>query len=419
MRLKGRVNRIRSTAGQLRPPGGIQRFRALRRSDGWLLPDGEKYRGLAPETLLLNGVRQSSINQSVNLLVPSANPKQAFAGVRTAVEFASLVAAELGLPLRVGTTAARGATNPGPLHPSFLQEGASNVDLFRLADGESMPSSSSDIWVATHWTTAHALDIAARLGRIDPTRVIYLVQDYEPGFEPWSTSFALARATYHAGFTIVCNSLPLAGYLEAQEDLEIPTDRVFAPHLSDSRLREVASGRHRDSRIGVLFYARPTKPRNLFALGSSALRIAMDELGSEAQSCVFYTAGERHDPIATPAGVEVLQLGQTGWDGYFELLQRVRVGLSLMYSAHPSHPPLEIAVSGGSTVTNRFADSRDALHPRIDAVEADPDALAQGLVRAIRFERERPPGDYAPLTEGALGGSLRAAAASASQQVRL
>ncbi|MBJ7354162.1 MAG: hypothetical protein JHC98_04995 [Thermoleophilaceae bacterium] len=369
-----------------------------------------------PETLVLNGVSPFSKQRSVNLLVPSANPAQAFAGVRTAIEFGSLVASGLALPLQVGTTAARGANRNGPLDPSFLAGGDSRVELFRLGDGEPMAASHGDIWIATHWTTAHALDIAARLGRIDRRRVIYLVQDYEPGFMPWSSAFALARATYHAGFTIVCNSLPLATYLETQEGLGVVRDRVFAPHLPESRLRDVASTRVSDSRIGVLFYARPTKPRNLFAIGSTALRIAIDELGNEARTCNFFTAGERHDQIATPSGVNVQQLGQTGWDGYFELLQRVRVGLSLMYSAHPSHPPLEVAVSGGSAVTNRFSNSRDALHPRIEAVEADPDELAQALVRAIRFERERPPGEYAPLDDGALGGSLETAAASAGRE---
>ena len=51
-----------------------------------------------------------------------------------------------------------------------------------------------DVLVATWWPTAHVAH--AGLREIRAREFIYLIQDFEPGFYPWSTKYALAAATY-------------------------------------------------------------------------------------------------------------------------------------------------------------------------------------------------------------------------------
>src|SRR4029453_8088672 len=85
---------------------------------------------------------------------------------------------------------------------------------------------------------------AARLSRWqaatfggEPRAFAYLVQDFEPGFYPWSAQYELARATYTAGVPTIAvlNSGLLADYLH-EEGLTFGERFVFEPRL-DERLR--------------------------------------------------------------------------------------------------------------------------------------------------------------------------------------
>ncbi len=125
-----------------------------------------------------------------------------------------------------------------------------------------------DVWIATHWKTAHPIDVAVTAGVIGRERVVYLVQDYEPGFSPWSTEYAVAASTYRAGFRMLVNSEPLRRYLAEVEALDVPRERTFAPHLDLELLDRVADARRHEDVVRVLFYGRPSKHRNLFRLGS-------------------------------------------------------------------------------------------------------------------------------------------------------
>ena len=51
-----------------------------------------------------------------------------------------------------------------------------------------------DVLVASWWPTAHLANAGLALTRAK--RFLYVIQDFEPGFYPWSTKSALAEATY-------------------------------------------------------------------------------------------------------------------------------------------------------------------------------------------------------------------------------
>ncbi|OAN29677.1 hypothetical protein A4X17_18090 [Plantibacter sp. H53] len=232
------------------------------------------------------------------------------------------------------------------------------------------------------------------------------MQDYEPGFYPWSTEFALARSTYHAGFRMVVNSEPLAAYLRDAEQLDVDPALVFAPSLDLGRLEESAANRRKSAQPSVMFYGRPNKPRNLFAIGISALKLSAT---SPAGSGVSYSSvGESHATVALAGTTTLASRGKLSWQGYFELLSNTDVMFSLQHSPHPSHPPLDSVVSGGITVTNELAGTRAALHPRLLTAEPDPTLLGQRLNDAIEMARSSEPAGFdstfitklgAPLTD--------------------
>lgn len=367
------------------------------------------FEGVTPQSLHLAGVRHGDAAPVVSMVVPAIRTDSIFAGVATALQVGRMLALALERPLRVVPF--------GRAEPEKL---AAALTAFLAVDGQPVPQlvvvpqrqlahttvSADDVWVVTYWTTAHAADVACRIGVLDPSKVVYLVQDYEPGFHAWSVAHALTRQTYHAGFTHVINSSSLARYLADREGDETDHGLVFAPHLDLARLERVAARREPSEPVRVFFYGRPGKPRNLFELGVAALRAAAVTLAADGIAWQAVSAGEQHPDIELPTGEIVRSLGTVDWDGYYELLASTDVGLSLMHSPHPSHPPLEVAVSGGLAVTNDLDGSRSHFHERVTAVAPDPDALAAALVDAVRRAVHDGPQPFSPPVPGRLGRPL-------------
>jgi hypothetical protein len=60
----------------------------------------------------------------------------------------------------------------------------------------------------------------------------------------------------------------------------------------------------------------------------------------------------------------------------------IDVGLSLMYTPHPSYPPLDLAASGAVVVTNKFANKTDLSQYSSNIICAELELGA--LVEAVR-----------------------------------
>jgi hypothetical protein len=395
------------------------RLRALStRVDG-----AEMYSGLDQSSLALVGVRGSDrLLGSVNLVIPRFRANAVFAGTRTAIEVATSMCEKLGRPLRVIVIDSRFTSGHRKDAAKYLSRefglAQAQVTLWSPEDLFENEVSSKDLWLVTHWTTAHAADVASRMGLIGPAQVVYLVQDYEPGFTPWSTQHALASSTYHAGFNLIVNSSPLASYLREHESLAVASDVVFRPHLDLDKLSQVASKRSQAASVRIMFYGRPSKPRNLFNLGVSALRVAVRALEVDGLPVTITSAGEAHENQILSRSKTLKSEGTLGWEAYFRRLSEVDVMLSLQYSPHPSHPPLDAVVSGARAVTNEFGGERSSLSSHLFAGQADPDSLGKLLVRAATESRTNPQSVAEPSVVERLGSPLTNVVESVLVQVR-
>ncbi|MDY0892246.1 hypothetical protein SOM13_09865 [Frigoribacterium sp. CFBP9030] len=363
------------------------RFVADRLGDGWGI-----YRGLAPTSTSLAALRiDDDAPGRVSILVPSLAPGAVFAGIRTALAAACALAARLGRPLRIVTFGVpmRGTEEDvvDRLLRAELGYSGPRVVFTSVWAREELVAPASEIWIATHWGTAHALDVACKIGVIAPRSVVYLVQDHEPSFYASSSDSALAQATYHAGFQIVVNSAPLAAALRAREGIDVGLERIFRPELDEARLAAVGASAHPTGPLVVNFYARPSKPRNAFSIGVAALKVAAARLEAEGIHVEFRSMGDVHPTVRLTAGQSIAGLGKLSWQGYFDELAKTDVLLSLQMSPHPSHPPLDAVVGGGWAVTNEVDGSRADLSPRLLAVVPDPGALAEAIVVAVRSAR--------------------------------
>ncbi len=364
------------------------------------------HRRLSGAALAFAGVQAVPAPRRVNLVLNEFDPVRLFAGVSTALDVAVAIATESGAELRLLTLSERLTRETGVAAAEALVARGAPMEVVTRTEIADAEFGEDDVWIVTHWTTAHPVQVAVDDGRIRADRVVYLVQDFEPGFAGWSTPSAVARDTYEAGFHLLVNSRPLWRYLVDRVGLDIPESRVFAPALATARLDRVADRSADEGRVRVFFYGRPGKPRNLFDLGLAALEHAALRLGDRAARVEFLSAGEPHPDVLLTETATVRSVGTLGWEEYFDLLARTDVALSLQASPHPSHPPLEAAIAGAISVTNEFEQTRGDLHPRLRAVEAHPRMLGDAVVAAIEHTWNAGRGTFAPPVGDALGRPL-------------
>lgn len=343
----------------------------------------EDYLDLHPDSLALAGFPDGRRPPAVRLMLPTIDPQLIFAGSRTALTFAGNIAMARAMPLEICYF---GAPAPAARIAAILElasqlSGLPRPRVSARSVWTEAPSNEDDLHIVTFWTTALAAWVGTRLGTISRDRVIYLVQDYEPEFYAGSTESALGKLTYHAGFRLVVNSAPLARYLAAREGLATDIEYVFRPDIDLEWLARSAAQRTKTNVARIMFYARPTNPRNSFGLGAAALRVAGRKLQNANIGARFTSVGEPH-PEVRVGGTRVRSLGKLSWDGYFSELAHQDIVLSFQQTPHPSHPPLDAVASGAFAVTNDFADSRGRLSARLLTASADPAVVADRIVEA-------------------------------------
>ena len=250
-----------------------------------------------------------------------------------------------------------------------------------------------DVFMGTAWWTAHMINRV--LPSTQHRRFLYLIQDFEPGFYPWSTAHALALESYGFDFLAIVNESLLLEHLARNEigrfgEQEFAAKCVsFEPAVDRTRFHNrerPASDSGRPRRL--LFYARPNAPRNLYELGLVALKRAADRGAFDAGGWELYFMGEQKlKPARLASNVVIRPLDWLDYDGYAQLLRRSHVGLALMLSPHTGYPTLEMAACGMRTITNTFSvktpERLRAISPSIAAVEPTADTIASAIEQAV------------------------------------
>ena len=254
-----------------------------------------------------------------------------------------------------------------------------------------------DRFIASTWWTAHiANDAMRQLGsKADDTGFVYLIQEYEPFTFPMGTLYAVADQSY----SFRHRALFSTGLLE-----EFFRDRgigVFAPnacgqegalHFENAILNfEVnrnALVQRRPRKL--LFYARPEAhaARNMFDVGMLALERAIAAGAFADGPWEFHGVGTSPARIELGAGNQLKILGKLSLDEYQSLLPQYDIGLSLMYTPHPSLVPLEMAAAGMLSVTNtclnKTAEKLAMISSNLVAAAPTVDGVAVALAAAAR-----------------------------------
>ena len=235
------------------------------------------------------------------------------------------------------------------------------------------------------------------LAETNSERFLYLIQEYEPFTFVMGSWAAIARQTYDFPHFGLFSTSFLRGWFAARGegvyaagrergdldsvDFQNAITAVEPPSLGELRSRETRR---------LLFYARaePHAKRNLFELGLIALSEAI-ERGIFGPEWEFFGVGsvEGRSRIALPRGMHLDVLERRAQVAYGRMLAEHDVGLSLMFTPHPSLVPIEMAAAGMLTVTNTFetktAAALEAVSANMIAVEPTIEGVVGGLGRAV------------------------------------
>lgn len=371
-----------------------------------------------------------SAPRRVNLLIPTVDLKYFFGGYITKLNLARHLT-EAGFRVRIVIV------DYCEYMPSVWKQQLRAFDgLDHLLDhvemaycfdrSQPLEVSAQDSFIATTWWTAHIAHCAAK--DLKKNKFIYLIQEYEPFTFEMGSFAALANETYTFPHCAIFSTEFLREYFRENclgvfsENLETgEADSVsFQNTITSVGEIEVEDIARRSSKK-LLMYARPEAhaARNMFEMAVLAL--------SSAVRSGCFTGDWEFRGIGTVDASSRIKLADDVWlhllprqsqETYKEVLRSHDLGLSLMYTPHPSLVPIEMAAAGMLVVTNTYANKTKEKLKMISSnlvpVEPTMKAISDGLKEAavnIEDYQRRVEGsrvEWATSWDRALGGSVMA-----------
>jgi hypothetical protein len=159
----------------------------------------------------------------------------------------------------------------------------------------------------------------------------------------------------------------------------------FEPAFPSRNYFPAAIARYPSAKGNFFFYARPTNLRNLYWRGLEAISSALEERILRPEEWNFYFAGRSLTDIKLPGDVQPILMQDMPWEEYAALVRKMDVGLCLMYTPHPSYPPLDLAASGAVVVTNSNGNKQSLSRYSDNLICVDPslENLISGIENAV------------------------------------
>jgi hypothetical protein len=146
----------------------------------------------------------------------------------------------------------------------------------------------------------------------------------------------------------------------------------------------------KDRKRRLLFYARPSRARrNLYELGIAALYRANQEGLFPADEWEVMFIGEEVPSVDLGQGMIVRSSSWLEFEAYADLMRHSDIVLSLMFSPHPSYPPLEAAACGSIAVTSYFASKTQENLRGISENIVPVGMTVESIVRGLEIAKEK------------------------------
>ena len=381
------------------------------KNSGAKMPESE----VAIAEILKYEFRKSDFSEKrINLLVPSINPEHVFGGISTALKFFEKLIEESGYCSRIiltDATPSRTALKQYKDKYTYVKaskDSDARHQIVGYSDRymQSIPVSENDYFMFTGWWTAYCtqeayLEFTKETG-IKPNKFINFIQDYEPGFYPWSSRYLLADSTYRNEYPqlAIFNSKLLHEFF-IQNGYSFYKEYEFDPVLN-GKLKEILEKNFGkvNKKKQILVYGRPSVDRNAFSIVVSSLKKWVENQ-KDIEEWEILSAGEYHLPVDLGRGKELVSVGKLTIEQYAQTMLDTYAGISLMSSPHPSYPPLEMSVFGIKVITNNYSNKDlSSFNSNITSVaSASPSVIAaklneicDGYSKEVEIKNENP--DY-------------------------
>lgn len=294
--------------------------------------------------------------QRITLVVPSFNSVDVYGGLSTALSIFNDVLKKNNAKGRI--LVLTGKFNEKTTYKAKnIFYGGTKGNLLYCSENDSIEVGENDIFITTFWTTTFCimpvLQQQMQHFHLKNRKLVYLIQDYEPGFYPWSTEYVLADSTYKNNSKDILaffNTKLLSTYFTTN-NYDFGEKIVFDPQLN-AKLKKLLPVKSEKREKVILIYGRPNVPRNCFDLIKSGLELWSKEYDLASQWKVI-SLGSQFDNIRLSSNV-IVSKGKVSLTEYADYMKHAFVGISLMESPHPSYPPLEMSTFGVKTITNSY-----------------------------------------------------------------
>lgn len=322
---------------------------------------------------------------TVNVITDSVLPGSLFGGVATALILAGQLVDRVGGRLRI-VTRTEEADAADVARVLRFSEVPADFEIETVLAGHrneaSVPMAPNDYFLTTSWWTA-----APTVAAIGHSRVVHVLQEDERMFYPMGDeSLRCAEVIADPELRSVINSEMLFRHLSRGSDpLPSLADRsiVFEPAFPSSLFYDDPEARAASGKRNFLFYARPHNIRNLYWRGMQVIERAILDGVLDPEQWRFLFLGKDLPPtFKLPGHPEVVVAQNLSLHDYAAQVRTAHVALSLIYSPHPSYPPLDLAASGAVVVTNTFEPAKVDLTDYSRNIFCAPPTV-DGLTAAI------------------------------------
>lgn len=240
----------------------------------------------------------------------------------------------------------------------------------------------SDIAFCTLWTTAYLL---LKYNLVH--KKFYFMQDYEPLFYEAGSVYAAIEQTYRFQFSCIANTPGVGNkYLQYSKDVT-----YFYPGV-DFEVFNTSIKKTASDKCTVVFYGRPSNPRNCFSLGVLTLKALKRKMKDRVE---IISVGAEWDVAEYGLENTIKNLGLLGsLSEVAQLYRNADLGLVFMVTPHPSYQPLEYMACGCVVATNINESNTWLLNSENSLqLEPIPEIAAQRmcdlLTDRIRLEKYR------------------------------
>lgn len=341
----------------------------------------QRYRELAPLPIYR---LEKDHGPRITLLTDSISAGSFYGGVGTATILAALLARRMNATLRIVTL----REEPSPESVGRLLEingtqWNENIEFkFLNIMSKYTPSldvGPNDLFITTSWwSTTNAL------GSLDPEKIIYILQEDERMFYAGGDQrlrcheiLSNKKLRYVVNTEILYDFLVSSGLDNLRSQ-----GRWFEPAFTESLYYFENKPREK---LNFFFYARPWTDRNLYYRGLEVIDEALSKRILNPNDWSLYFVGKDIVDVTLPFAVKPHVMQNLQWGDYACLMRQMDLGLSLMYTPHPSYPPLDLAACGAVAVTNRFGPKKSLQKYSENIICADLSVsdLLQGLEEGV------------------------------------